>query len=240
MNIKARDWFQHALGRTRQPDYAWRAVPITCLKAGQRRWFARGVFATDRKKPLEKQELASNSGTPGAFLAVARYGVRGARIHVARKEDVAMTTFDLAPLWRSTVGFDRLFDLIEDSVRLTNGDNYPPYDIKRAGEDHYQISLALAGFTPDEVTITAEQNVLTVEGRKTDKGAHEYLYQGISARPFRRVFNLADYVQVKGASFENGMLKIDLVREVPEAMRPRQIAINAGSDNQQLEHKQAA
>jgi molecular chaperone IbpA len=204
------------------------------------------------KKPLEKQELASNSiragaarrPAPGAFsgpgVPGARHGVRGARIHVARKEDVAMTTFDVAPLWRSTVGFDRLFDLIEDSVRLTNGDNYPPYNIERAGEDHYQISMALAGFTPDEVTITAEQNVLTVEGRKADKGAHEYLYQGISARPFRRVFNLADYVQVKGASFENGMLEIDLVREVPEAMRPRQIAINAGSDNQQLEHKQAA
>jgi molecular chaperone IbpA len=151
-----------------------------------------------------------------------------------------MTTFDLAPLWRSTVGFDRLFDLIEDSVRWTNSDNYPPYNIERAGEDHYQISLALAGFTPEEVSITAEQNVLTVEGRKAEKGAHQYLYQGISARPFRHVFNLADYVQVKGASFENGMLKVDLVREVPEAMKPRQIAINAGSDNQQLESKQAA
>lgn len=151
-----------------------------------------------------------------------------------------MTTFDLAPLWRSTVGFDRLFDLIEDSVRWTNSDNYPPYNIERAGEDHYQISLALAGFTPEEVSIAAEQNVLTVEGRKAENGAHQYLYQGISASPFRHVFNLADYVRVKGASFENGMLKIDLVREVPEAMKPRQIAINAGSDNQQLESKQAA
>jgi molecular chaperone IbpA len=151
-----------------------------------------------------------------------------------------MTTFDLAPLWRSTVGFDRLIGLMEDTVRWPDGDNYPPYNIERTGEDHYQISLALAGFTPDEVTITAEQNVLTVEGRKADKGAHEYLYQGISARPFRRQFNLADYVQVKGASFENGMLKVDLVREVPEAMKPRQIAISVGTENQQLEHKQAA
>ena len=100
--------------------------------------------------------------------------------------------------------------------------------------------MALAGFTPDEVTITAEQNVLTLEGRKADKGAHEYLYQGISSRPFRRVFNLADYVQVKGASFENGTLKIDLVREVPEVMKPRQIAISAGSEDHQLDHKQAA
>jgi molecular chaperone IbpA len=151
-----------------------------------------------------------------------------------------MTTFDLAPLWRSTIGFDRLIDLMEDTVRLTGGDNYPPYNIEKIGEDHYQIAVALAGFTPDEATITAEQNVLTLEGRKTDRAAHQYLYQGISSRPFRRVFNLADYVQVKGASFENGTLKIDLVREVPEAMKPRQIAINAGSEDHQLDHKQAA
>src|SRR5689334_18578583 len=146
-----------------------------------------------------------------------------------------MRTLDLTPLWRSTVGFDRLFNLIDESARWVGEDNFPPYNIERTGEDHYQISVALAGFTPEEIVITAEQNVLTVEGRKTDKGEHHYLYQGISARPFRRVFNLADYVQVKGASFENGMLKIDLVREVPEAMKPRQIAINVGSGNQQLE-----
>ncbi|WFU74985.1 Hsp20 family protein [Bradyrhizobium sp. CB2312] len=152
-----------------------------------------------------------------------------------------MTTLDLAPLWRSTIGFDRLFDLLEDdSGRWTSGDNYPPYDIERFGEDHYQISLALAGFRPDEVSITAEQNTLTVEGRKAEKGSHQYLYQRISSRPFRRTFNLAEYVQVKGASFENGMLKIDLVREVPEAMKPRQIAISTGDDHQQGENKQAA
>ncbi|WP_439373586.1 Hsp20 family protein [Bradyrhizobium sp. PMVTL-01] len=151
-----------------------------------------------------------------------------------------MTTLDLAPLWRSTVGFDRLFDLLEDTGRWTGGDNYPPYDIERVGEDHYQISLALAGFTPDEVSITAEQNTLSVEGRKAEKGSHQYLYQGISSRPFRRTFNLAEYVQVKGASFENGMLKIDLVREIPEAMKPRQIAISTGGDHQQGENKQAA
>jgi molecular chaperone IbpA len=150
-----------------------------------------------------------------------------------------MTTLDLAPLWRSTVGLDRLVDLIEDSVRWTGGDNYPPYNIERVDEDHYQISLALAGFTPDDVTITAEQNMLTVEGRKADKGG-QYLYRGISSRPFRRTFNLAEYVEVKGASFENGMLKVDLVREVPEAMKPRHIAINAAGDHQQVEHKQAA
>ena len=151
-----------------------------------------------------------------------------------------MRTFDPTPLWRSTVGFDRLFDLIDESMRLTGEDNYPPYNIERTGEDHYRIALALAGFTPEELTVTAEQNMLTVEGRKAENGEHQYLYQGISARPFRRVFNLADYVRVKGASFEGGLLKIDLVREVPEAMKPRRIAINASDDNRQIEHKTAA
>jgi molecular chaperone IbpA len=152
-----------------------------------------------------------------------------------------MRTFDLTPLWRSTVGFDRLFDLIDESARWSGEDNYPPYNIERIGEDHYQIALAVAGFTPEEVTVTAEQNLLTVEGRKTDKGEHHYLYQGISARPFRRTFNLADYVQVKAASFENGLLRIDLVRELPEAMKPRRIAINASSGQpEQLDHKKAA
>jgi molecular chaperone IbpA len=151
-----------------------------------------------------------------------------------------MRNLDLAPLWRSTVGFDRLFHLIDESARWVGEDNYPPYNIERKSEDHYQIVLALAGFTPEEVTITAEQSVLTVEGRKAEKDEHEYLYQGISARPFRRVFNLADYVQVKGASFEGGLLKIELVREVPEAMKPRQIAIKAGNTNHKIEHKRAA
>jgi molecular chaperone IbpA len=153
-----------------------------------------------------------------------------------------MRNLDLNSLWRSTVGFDRLFDLIDESARWTGEENhYPPYNIERTGEDQYQISLALAGFTPDEVSITAEQNVLTVEGRKAEKGEHQYLYQGISARPFRRLFNLADFVEVKGASFAAGLLKIDLVRQVPEAMKPRRIAINAGNDNHKtIEHKVAA
>jgi molecular chaperone IbpA len=156
-------------------------------------------------------------------------------------EDMAMRTFDPTPLWRSTIGFDRLFDLIDDTLRLTGEDNYPPYNIERIGEDEYRISLALAGFSADEVTITAEQNVLTVEGTKAEKGEHHYLYQGISARPFRRVFNLADYVQVRGASFKDGLLKIDLVREVPEAMKPRRIEIATGNGNtRQIKQKEAA
>jgi molecular chaperone IbpA len=148
-----------------------------------------------------------------------------------------MRTYDLSPFWRSSVGFDRLFDLVNDTVN--DSDTYPLYDIERAGEDQYQISLALAGFSPEEITITAEQSTLTVEGRKADKGVHDYLYQGISMRPFRRVFNLAEYVQVKDATFENGMLKITLVREVPEAMKPRRIAIEAVGNGKQIEHQQS-
>ena len=137
-----------------------------------------------------------------------------------------MRTYDFAPLWRSTIGFDRLFDLLDETQRSVE-DNYPPYNIERLGEDRYQISLALAGFGPDELAITAEQNVLTIEGRKAEKESREYLYQGISARPFKRQFNLADYMQVTNASFENGLLRIELVREIPDAMKPRRIAIGA-------------
>ena len=187
-------------------------------------------------------------GITGRFAS--DYGVRHRRApdrvsdapctHVAQQEDVAMRTLDLTPLWRSTVGFDRLADLLDESARWMGEENYPPYNIERTGEDHYQISLALAGFAPEEITITAEQNVLTIEGGKAEKAEHQYLYQGISARPFRQVFSLADYVQVKGASFEGGLLKIELVREVPEAMKPRRIAINASNDNRQIEQKKAA
>ena len=150
-----------------------------------------------------------------------------------------MRTFDPTPLWRSTVGFDRLVDLLDQSTHWSGEDNYPPYNIERTCEDRYRISLALAGFSPDEVSITAEQNVLTVEGAKSQKAETEYLYQGISARPFRRIFNLADYVQVKDASFEDGLLKIELVRELPEAMKPRRIAINS-TIRQAIEQKKAA
>ncbi len=136
-----------------------------------------------------------------------------------------MRNVDFTPLWRSTIGFDRLYDLAQAAQQATE-ETYPPYNIERLDDDHYAISLALAGFTSSEVTITAEQNVLTVEGARSDKNERDFLYRGISSRPFKRQFNLADYVQVKGASFDNGLLKIELVREIPEAMKPRRIAIN--------------
>jgi molecular chaperone IbpA len=141
-----------------------------------------------------------------------------------------MRTTDFAPLWRSTIGFDRLFDLAASAQRMSE-DNYPPYNIERLDKDRYAISLALAGFAPDEIAITAEQNVLTVEGGKTEKPERTFLYRGISNRPFKRQFSLADYVQVGGATFDNGLLRIELVREVPEAMRPRRITINGTPAN---------
>ena len=147
-----------------------------------------------------------------------------------------MRNYDFTPLWRSTIGFDRIFDLLDETQRTVE-EHYPPYNIERLGEDHYQISLALAGFSPDEIAVTAEQNVLTVEGRKADEAKRDYLYRGISAKGFRRQFNLADYVQVKTAAFDNGLLRIELVRELPETMKPRRIPIGAA---EQITHKQAA
>lgn len=151
-----------------------------------------------------------------------------------------MRNYDFAPLWRSTIGFDRLFDLAEAAQRAGE-DHYPPYNIERLADDRYQISLAVAGFSPDEISVTAEQNVVTVEGDKAEKPEGEFLYRGISTRSFKRQFNLADYVQVKSAAFDNGLLKIELVREIPEAMKPRRIAINDAPAGkvQQIEAKAA-
>ena len=138
-----------------------------------------------------------------------------------------MRTFDLAPLYRSTVGFDRLFSML-DGFEAAPG--YPPYNIERTGDNDYRISVAVAGFGENELSIEAKENTLTIKGEKQVKEdkAGEVLYQGIAARAFERVFQLADYVVVKGASLENGLLHVDLVREIPEAKKPRQIAIGNG------------
>jgi molecular chaperone IbpA len=148
--------------------------------------------------------------------------------------------YDWTPLWRSTVGFDRLFDAF-DEVQKAAEDNYPLYNIERVDQDRFRISLALAGFSPDEISLTAEQNVLTIEGRKAEREGRDFLYRGISARPFKRQFTLADHVEVKGASFENGLLVIELVREIPEAMKPRKIEIGAATPKagRQIEAKAA-
>jgi molecular chaperone IbpA len=138
-----------------------------------------------------------------------------------------MRTYDFSPLWRSSVGFDRVFDLLNNNSRLLEGQgDWPPYDIARTGEDTYRITLALAGFSPEEISITAQQNLLTVAGKKAEAPSHEFLHQGIAARPFEHNFSLEDHVEVDGASFENGLLQVDLVRRIPEAMKPRPIAIS--------------
>lgn len=138
-----------------------------------------------------------------------------------------MRAFDLSPLYRSTVGFDRLFSMLDQMGGVDSAPTYPPYNIERTGENAYRISIAVAGFTEADLSIEAKENTLTVRGEKKEKAENkgEVLYQGIAARTFERRFQLADHVEVKGAALENGLLHIDLVREIPEAMKPRQIPI---------------
>ena len=143
-----------------------------------------------------------------------------------------MRTFDLAPLYRSTVGFDRLFSLLDQVGGLDgSAPTYPPYNIERLDENAYRVSVAVAGFTESDLTLEVKENTLTIRGEKQVKDgekAGEVLYQGIAARAFERRFQLADHVQVTGANLENGLLHVDLKREIPEAMKPRQIPIGGG------------
>jgi molecular chaperone IbpA len=137
-----------------------------------------------------------------------------------------MNRFDFTPYRRTMVGFDRLFDLLENHNRLNSGDNYPPFNIERRAEDSYRITLAVAGFKPADIEITAQQNLLVVQGKKADEAASgQYLHVGIAQRGFERRFELADYVRVDAANLEDGLLSIDLVREVPEAMKPKKIPV---------------
>ena len=154
-----------------------------------------------------------------------------------------MRTFDLAPLYRSTVGFDRLFSMLDGAGFDSAAPTYPPYNIERTGENAYRISIAVAGFADADLAIEVKENTLTVRGEKQEKAGEkgEVLYQGIAARAFERRFQLADYVQVSGAQLANGLLHVDLVREIPEAKKPRQIAIGNGqSKPQAVEAKVAA
>ncbi|MEX6505939.1 Hsp20 family protein [Jiella sp. M17.18] len=145
-----------------------------------------------------------------------------------------MRHVDFAPLYRSTVGFDRLFSMLDGlSQPEANTQTYPPYNIERTGENAYRITMAVAGFGDDELSIESRENVLTVKGEKTeskDEQSVETLYRGIAGRAFERRFQLAEYVEVKGASLKNGLLHIDLVRVIPEAMKPRKIAITAAGN----------
>ena len=137
-----------------------------------------------------------------------------------------MNRFDFTPYRRTMVGFDRLFDLLENQNRMNSGDNSPPFNIERRGEDAYRITLAVAGFKPADIDITAQQNLLVIQGKKgEDASAGHYLHVGIAQRGFERRFELADYVRVDDANLEDGLLTIDLVREVPEAMKPKKIPV---------------
>jgi molecular chaperone IbpA len=165
-----------------------------------------------------------------------------------REEDVEMRTdFDFSPLFRSTVGFDRMFNMLQHSMRGGAEENYPPYDIERTGEDSYRVTLAVAGFRPDELTVTAQQNTLVVSGERRGHGddseqQRQTLYRGIAGRSFERRFELADHVKVVGANLADGLLTIELKREVPEAMRPRRIEIGSSTAQvrQQIEGQRAA
>ena len=139
-----------------------------------------------------------------------------------------MRTFDFAPLYRSTVGFDRMFSMLDQLDGVEGLSNYPPYNIERTGENTYRISVAVAGFTDADLSIETKENRLAIRGEKQandEEKNGEVLYQGIAARTFERSFQLADHVEVKGTSLENGLLHVDLVREIPEAMKPRSIPI---------------
>jgi molecular chaperone IbpA len=157
------------------------------------------------------------------------------------EEDMAMSnTLDFAPLFRSTIGFDRILDTLESASRLRSIDTWPPYDIVRKSEDDYRISMAVAGLTENDLTITQEQNMLLVAGRRSSQNGEsgQYLHRGIAARDFQRRFQLADHVKVVDASLVNGLLTIDLKRELPEEMKPRRIAIAAGEALPKVETKQ--
>jgi molecular chaperone IbpA len=176
----------------------------------------------------------------GAF---SRSGPAGRTfLHVAQG-GYAMRTFDLAPLYRSTVGFDRLFSMLDGAGFDSSAPTYPPYNIERTGENAYRISIAVAGFADADLAIEVKENTLTVRGEKQEKAGEkpgEVLYQGIAARAFERRFQLADYVQVSGAQLANGLLHVDLVREIPEAKKPRQIPIGNGKASAQVLEAKAA
>ena len=155
------------------------------------------------------------------------------------------SAFDFAPYRRSTVGFDRLFDMLENSSVGGTGENYPPFDLIKLGDNDYRIELAVAGFKSDEIDITAQQNVLVVSGKKSEESedrSSDYIYRGIATRSFERRFALADHIQVRGADLKDGLLAIELVREIPEAMKPRKIDIGGSekpASQQTLEAEKA-
>jgi molecular chaperone IbpA len=153
-----------------------------------------------------------------------------------------MRSFDFSPLYRSTVGFDRLFSKLDGLGQLDASPSYPPYNIERTGEDAYRITMAVAGFGDEEISIEAHGNALTIKGEKLEEKAEEgveVLFRGIASRAFERRFQIADHVEIKNASLKNGLLYIDLKRNVPEELKPRKIAINSANTSKQIEAKAA-
>ena len=154
-----------------------------------------------------------------------------------------MTTFDFSPLFRTSVGYDRLASLLNSAHRVDQGGGYPPYNIVTAGENHYRITMAVAGFSESEINITSEHNKLQVTGEKAEEKESEeshYLYRGIATRSFERRFNLADHVRVSGARLDNGLLHIELEREIPEAMKPKTIPIQSSANLLESESEEKA
>ena len=155
------------------------------------------------------------------------------------------TSYDYAPLYRSSVGFDRIFNLLENAQRARSTNDWPPYDIVKTGDDSYRISIAVAGFAQDDLDVSFQSNLLTVAGKKQEAPSDGYLHRGIAGRPFEHRFELADHVRVSGAGLNNGLLSIELVREIPEALKPRKISIQstptlASSAPAQIEAQKAA
>jgi molecular chaperone IbpA len=169
-------------------------------------------------------------------------GHGGAPRHSDRsKEDRIMTQFDFSPLFRSTIGFDRLSRLLDEGLRGHETPSYPPYNIEKTGADSYRIVMAVAGFAESELELTQQENTLLIAGRKADLANEQtaYLHRGLATRAFERRFQLADFIRVAGATLENGLLHVDLVREVPEAMKPRRIPVAATGATASLEAKAA-
>jgi molecular chaperone IbpA len=152
-----------------------------------------------------------------------------------------MTSWNTDPYWRTSVGFDRLFDLLDASLRFEPQDNFPPCNISRTGEDRYRVSMALAGYKPEQIEVTVHQNTLIITGHAAgqEQNDQDILYRGIGTRPFERQFSLADYVEVGAASMENGLLVIDLERRLPEAMKPRRIELQTGGGRKSISNKAA-
>ena len=151
-----------------------------------------------------------------------------------------MRHIEFAPFYRSAIGFDRLFNMLDQATGFDNESSYPPYNIERTGENAYRITLAVAGFTPEELKLEVKEHTLTISGEKAaETGETTYLHRGIAARAFERRYQLADHVDVTGANFDNGLLHVDLVRNIPESKKPRAIAISTGDSAKRLEAKAA-